>query len=503
MKKNILLPMVAVLLFGMGLAGCDKPSDKSKVPTSSVAQQETIKITAEGGKKEVEIEKTLQLTASVDGVTWATSDAKIATVDNTGKVTGVAAGDVIINATKDGYYKGSFALKVTRGTPLATLHMEDADHYAADGWWGDADDGYSPVYTKDGASDGKCIAHIDNGDKETLKFTSSAAIKAELVLKMSSNSTDVDLASVMAVKLNDAAVSMTGKVLAGGSTDNFEEVSLGELNIAASNTLEISFLASAPYLDDLAFYSKQQATIQVTQPAAKETIEVASASLTINRGGTAQINVTKPTDKTGVTYKSSNEEIITVSNAGVVTSQALGDAYVYIGKAGMISARIAVKVTDDPVPGEIRIEAENQADGFDFEALGFHKYEDGSYIRFGHSGGAYITGYDVNDEVELAYTVTSSKAQDMSLVILAAPHYNMQAGDIFSFATDATIKLNNQPLTVQSSATVLGDGAAMGAKTQNVIIGDVHLNQGDNPFVIQFHSKAPALDCFKFLPKAS
>ena len=90
----------------------------------------------------------------------------------------------------------------------------------------------------------------------------------------------------------------------------------------------------------------------------------------------------------------------------------------------------------------------------------------------------------------------------MTLVISAAPHYNMQAGEEFKFATDATIKLNNNNVTVNEDAIVLGDGARMGAKTQNVIIGDVQLNQGDNSFVIEFHGKAPALDCFKFLPKA-
>ena len=46
-----------------------------------------------------------------------------------------------------------------------------------------------------------------------------------------------------------------------------------------------------------------------------------------------------------------------------------------------------------------------------------------------------------------------------------------------------------------------GEGSTMGAKTQNVTIGDVQVKQGENTFVLEFHGKAPALDCYKFLPK--
>ena len=90
----------------------------------------------------------------------------------------------------------------------------------------------------------------------------------------------------------------------------------------------------------------------------------------------------------------------------------------------------------------------------------------------------------------------------MTLVIAAAPHYQMQAGEEYVFGVDATIKLNGAEVSVNEGAKVIGDGARMGAKTQNVTIGDVELRQGDNEFIIEFHGKAPALDCFKFLPKA-
>ena len=215
-----------------------------------------------------------------------------------------------------------------------------------------------------------------------------------------------------------------------------------------------------------------------------------------------QIYVTTPAETTGVTYVSGNEEFATVSTTGLVSGEALGSTYVTVIKEGMVSTRVEVTVTDQPVEGEIRIEAEVLGEDYDWDSLGFHRYPDGSYIRYGHSGGAYITGYDVNSEVSLTYTVPSEEAQTMNLVISAAPHYQMT--EDYVFGVDCTLKLNGVAIECPASAIidVPEGGSTMGAKTQNVTIGNVALNKGENTFVLEFHSKAPALDCFKFLPLA-
>ena len=216
MRKNkIFLPMMAIsLLFGLGLAACNQSGNPSKSnnPPSSVPAKEKIKVTDGNDKTEgeVEVEATLQLKASVEGGTWASSNTKVATVDDKGLVTAVAAGSTSITVTKEGYDKGTFRLTVVRGAPLATLHFEDADHYAADGWWGDDENGQTPIYARaeGNASDAQCIAHFGSGDKETLTFTSSAAINAELVMTMASSSSGVDLSAQMAIKLNNADISL-------------------------------------------------------------------------------------------------------------------------------------------------------------------------------------------------------------------------------------------------------------------------------------------------------
>lgn len=110
MKKSLLvyLMCLVLLLTTVIAVGCQKND-----PTA-------VTITAENGLSEIEAGKTLQLSAAVtpsnasQDVTWTSSNAAIATVDQTGKVTAVAQGNVTITATSvaDGTVKGTFALVV-------------------------------------------------------------------------------------------------------------------------------------------------------------------------------------------------------------------------------------------------------------------------------------------------------------------------------------------------------------------------------------------------------
>lgn len=516
MKKTKFLS-VAALALAFGLASCGGPaggqeSGAESAPATSAATTSVAKpkitVSAEGDKKTLVMEETVQLSAkegdkALTGVEWKSSAEAVATVDQTGKVTAVAPGTASISASLEGYNKGSITITVTRPAPIATLHFEDADHYAADGWWGTAAEGWSPEYerTDGNASDSKCIAHLDAGDKETLTFTSSAAISAELVIMMASSDGVTDMSTVMGVKLNNAEIAMTGKALTGtGSSSTFAEFSLGTQNlIAGDNVLELSFLASAPYIDDLNVYSKQQSTIAVKAAPAKERIEVQleaeATGLKAYIGEDTQITLAKPTDTTGVTYASDKETVATVDETGKVHGVALGTANITIKKEGMYSARVEVTVDKKVIEGEIRVEAEDAADKGDFVQW----TDRTSGIQNGHSGGAYITGYNVTGPFTLNYTFESPSAQQMTLIIAGASHYQM--AEDFVFGVDGIIKLNDQVVTPAGEAKIESN-QVMGAPTVEVTIGTVNVLAGQNTFAIEFPERAPALDCFRFLPIA-
>ena len=461
-----------------------------------------ITVTA-SGEKDILVGGTVTLTASEQGVTWSSSDATVASVDN-GVVTGLKLGSATIKASKANFNDGSVVINVVRPAPTAQLHWEDADHYAADGWWGTAEAGYSPVYARDSgnASDSQCIAHLDEGDKETLAFTSSAAVQAELVITMASSGGVSDMSAVMSAKLNDVAIPVPAVEFNTGSNSDFQEFSLGVQSIkSGDNALELTFLASAPYIDNLDIYAESATTIAVKAAPAKEQIEVKFAEneteLKAYIGFETQIELVKPASLDGVSFVSSKEDVATVSPTGKITGVALGTADITVIKAGWYSARVSVAVEKKVLEGEIRVEAENQTNEL---PDGFHQYTDRtSGITAGHSGSAYITGYGVSSACELDYEFTSPKDQVMTLVIAGASHYQMS--EDFVFGVDCTITLNGVEVTCAADAKIESD-QRMGAPTVEVTIGDVNVKSGTNTFVISFTERAPALDCYRFMPKA-
>ena len=127
MKFKKCLGALAVLLALTTVAcnGGGNPSASGNKPTSS-AQQSTsvlpsINVTAADNKKTLEVDETVKLTASVEGVTWESSAPAVATVDGEGLVTAVGAGTAKITAKKDGYKEGSISITVNKpANPLWT-----------------------------------------------------------------------------------------------------------------------------------------------------------------------------------------------------------------------------------------------------------------------------------------------------------------------------------------------------------------------------------------------
>ena len=156
--KKALLPLLAgALLLSLGLSACgSKPAEGSKGGESQpdVSQPEEVKInvTAEGDKKTLIVDETVQLHADQEGVEWSTRNTDIVSVSATGLVTAIAPGSARVSAKKDGFATGNITITVNKAPERAskyTIGMEDADHYSPTDDWGGAyrqDDSSSPVH---------------------------------------------------------------------------------------------------------------------------------------------------------------------------------------------------------------------------------------------------------------------------------------------------------------------------------------------------------------------
>ncbi len=485
-KMKVLLPFAVVgLMLSLGACGGPGGGDSGKSTTSSAQQLPKIKVTTADDKTSLTliVGETGQVKADQEGVTWASSNTAVATVEN-GVVKAVAPGSAKITASKDGFRAGDLNVTVNRKPPIATLHMEDADHNAADGFWYNSNRGpeLTPVYEKSSASDGTCIGYFGEGDKEVLKFTSSAAIKAELVLTMGHNNSFEPLSEIMDAKLNNVAIDLSAKNYVtnsdgqGGYT--FEGISLGELDLVnGENALEFDMKGNAPYLDDLLIYSETAATIGKVDAPVKETIVLTNAEGDFAIETTDTVQITSAT--TGLSYHSRSENIATVDENGLVTGVAEGSAVIEVYKAGMISAKATITVTRKAAAGEFQVEAET----------GVATPEEGASVRTSsYSGVTMVENFAKDTVFTIKFDATVAGKHEITA---------SARGSNVDFAETMTIKVNDADVTV--TGTINSANSFV-----DVVIGEATLKAGENTMVITITAESSPLklDFFRFTPKA-
>ena len=458
---------------------------------------EKIEITAANNAKSIIKGETLKLTASKDGVTWETSDATIATVDSTGLVSGLKYGSVTITAKKQGFNDGNVTIEIVRPAATAKLAWDDADHYSADGAWTNSNrgPGETPIYEKSSARDGKCVAYFGDGDKETLTFTSSATVKAELVITMGHNTSYEPLDTIMSAKFNDTDVDLSAVNYKSDSDGQggytFKQVSFGLFDLAATNKLELTMKGNAPYLDDLEIYAEAATTIAVVPAAAKEAIVITNqeSELTIEAESTVQLT----SATTGITYESSDKSIATVSETGLVTGVAKGSTAIILKKDGMKTTRVTIVVTEKLLAGEVRFEAElNETEA---TAAGItYRTPSASSNANGKVTNAWPK------DATLTYTFNATNAEDYVIFLVGRAN-----GGSTGYSYTDTKVAENLEFTVNTTKVTVDDTLVISGSTITPYkIGEVAVNAGPNTFVIKcIGDLPPTVDFFKLMPKSS
>ena len=391
--------------------------------------------------------------------------------------------------------------------------MEDADHYSPNDrwgmsyggqWMGPNDTGENPI-EEGGGSDGTHLAWLQQGCKETLTFTSNKAAQVEIGVSMAYNA-EMNLASVLGVKFNNTAIDMTGRVVAGpedGDSNNyydFNTVSFGNVNlVAGNNVLEIEMLAQGPNMDDFKIYTDEDLTIAVVKPVVMERIQVSPTSVTLDVGATQQLT----TETTGVTYTSSDTAVATVSDTGLITGVAAGNATIEVSKEGMKPATVSVRVKApvvqkdyNLVAGEkVRLELEdasftNASGSWGYPQWGIGPNHDGGETPIedveSASGGMSLGYLDNSTVITLKFK--SPKAGNAAVVLTAA-----HANDI-NLENGLSIKVNDAEISL-TGKTVPGGGSNNYYNWVEVDLGSVAVISGENTLVISVIGTAPNLDC--------
>ena len=504
--KKALLPVLAsALLLTMGLAACNNSTPVNPGTSSGEAEEVKIEITSEGGKKEIQVGETLQLTASVEGVTWSTKSTDIVSVSETGLVTAIKDGSARITAKKDGYANGSFTVTVLKAPdrePNYSLRLEEAEHYDPDDFWGMSwggtvmGPGDSPVEDNGGKTDdGTSLGWLTQGCKETMTFTSNKAAKVEIGVTMAYNA-EMNLDGVLSVKFNGKEISMAGRTVSGpsdGDTNNYYEfstVSFGMVDlVAGNNVLEIEMLAQGPNMDKVVIFTTEALQIAAVPAQAKPKIEVVEAELEVQVD--AEVSIQVKDNLAGVTFTSADETIATVSTAGVVKGIKAGRTTVELTKEGYKKATVNVTVKAKPVAGQVILEAEAG------EIVGGRVENDNN-----SSGGARV-GYLAAD-TSLTLKTTLEQAGEYTVSMLAYSNnvsdwstYPNVTADELDLSSCMTFKVNN--VDVALTGKVLPAGA-WGTYVE-VNFGDFNLVQGENTFEFAFTAQGPNIDYVKLVDK--
>ena len=429
----------------------------------------------------------IQLSSNVQGVTWASSAEAVATVDQTGKVTGVSYGKATITASKDDYNAASVEVSVVRPDPTAVLHMEDAEHYAADGEWSSSNDPTeAPTYNKSNASDGTTCAHFGAGDIETIRFTSSKAVKAEICLTIGYYYSLDDVSQILGVKFNGVAVTYPAQSYEAEDTSNYtyKPISFGELDlIADTNVLEITVLENSnnrfPYMDDLQIYAAEAVTITLVPAPQKDPVTIDQESITVAEGKTFQIT----SSMTGLSYKSANAAVATVDENGLVTGVKEGATTIAVSKDGFKTVRLPVTVT--AAEGVIAVgiqEGTSEGDVVTFRTSR-NLEEPNNYI---------VDEWPADAVLTIKVTAASAGAYNMYVRCRASGGYQSSTTD--DLATCMEVKVNGT--AVATSGTVSGNSFT------DYLLGEVNLTAGENTVTIKCLTTVPTMNMLRFLPKA-
>lgn len=339
-RKTIILAVVAAAAMALSLVGCGVKITNIAVPESAMVEKgESITLpvvygtddapavipeTAATGESAAADEKVAKAAEKLT-IEWTSSDESVATVDETGTVTAVAAGEANVTASvKDADIAASTHIKVVV-TPTGVVAPESIDLVTNGESTKDLDAKLVPADATDVKlayeSSDESIATVD----ETGKVTAVANGECTITTYVVADAKDAEASELSAVVVE-----------AADSEETDDSVATMPEDLAAMDS------AFGVVPENL----KAETKVTVTTNVEGITLDKTEGVLTV--GNTVTVTATVTPDTTtnaSVTWSSSDEAIATVDSEGKITAVAPGTATITATSDSNPDASAAYAVT--------------------------------------------------------------------------------------------------------------------------------------------------------------
>lgn len=321
MKKKIIVLAATAIIMAVALAGCGVKITNIAVPESAMVEKgESITLpvvygtddapavtpeTAATGESAATDEKVAKAAEKLT-IEWTSSDESVATVDETGTVTAVAAGEANVTASvKDADIAASTHIKVVV-TPTGVAAPESIDLVTNGENAKDLDAKLVPADATDVKlayeSSDESVATVD----ETGKVTAVANGECTITTYVTAKTEDAEASELSAVVVE-----------AADSEEVDDSVATMPEDLAAMDS------AFDVVPEDL----KAETKVTVTTNVESVTLDKTEGVLTVGNTVTVTATVTPDTaTNASVTWSSSDEAIATVDSEGKITAVAPGTA---------------------------------------------------------------------------------------------------------------------------------------------------------------------------------
>lgn len=340
MKKKFVLAAAGAAIMMLGLAGCGVKVTNIAIPETAVVEKgETITLpvnfgtddapavtpeTAATGESAATDEKVAKAAEKLT-IEWTSSDESVATVDETGTVTAVAAGEANVTASvKDADIAASTHIKVVV-TPTGVVAPESIDLVTNGENTKDLDAKLVPADATDVKlayeSSDESVATVD----ETGKVTAVANGECTITTYVTAKTEDAEASELSAVVVE-----------AADSEEVDDSVATMPEDLAAMDS------AFGVVPENL----KAETKVTVTTNVESVTLDKTEGVLTVGNTVTVTATVTPDTaTNASVTWTSSDEAIATVDSEGKITAVAPGTATITATSDSNPDASAAYAVT--------------------------------------------------------------------------------------------------------------------------------------------------------------